>query len=484
MFGFVVVPRDRPRGDSLPWWLLVPLGAGFLRRPPRPTWPRTRAGRALSVTASAAVLLLFAVTLLADTFTPFKVLLSPKTSLLCAAVLYADLLDRAWRLWWQTSLSRRLLPVLPHAAVAVVFLWNVEQAYRPGTGFTSLILFGEQFRDRALPVLQRVPHEVVPGAGYDGQFYAQLALDPLLRSEEIMTAVDGAGYRGRRILLPWAAFALGLGRPGLVLQVYALLNAISWLILAWLLLRWLPPGTLRSTLAWTACVLSPGLLASARTSVPDGPSVLLLAVGVYAFEQNRPWLAGIVLGLSGLGRETNLLGGSILLSPRSRKIGRLVQSIPEAILLAAPLALWAAYLWHLHVTPGEVGPRNIAMPLSGYAGTWNATIRAARVNGFDGDVSAKLLTLVALTTQAVALLRRREWLDPWWRLGVSYLGLMVVLGEAVWEGYPGATPRVVLPMTVAFNVLLPRIAGFSFWPLWVLGNADMLYRAMSPSALL
>jgi hypothetical protein len=42
----------------------------------------------------------------------------------------------------------------------------------------------------------------------------------------------------------------------------------------------------------------------------------------------------------------------------------------------------------------------------------------------------------------------------------------------MWDGYPGAFVRVLLPTTVAFNVLLPA----SRWsgPLFVLGNLPVI----------
>ena len=45
---------------------------------------------------------------------------------------------------------------------------------------------------------------------------------------------------------------------------------------------------------------------------------------------------------------------------------------------------------------------------------------------------------------------------------------MMLLGPSVWQGYPGAATRVLLPMTVAFNILLLR--NRMFWPLFVAGN--------------
>lgn len=50
--------------------------------------------------------------------------------------------------------------------------------------------------------------------------------------------------------------------------------------------------------------------------------------------------------------------------------------------------------------------------------------------------------------------------------------LFIFLGPAVWGGYPGAAARVVLPMTLAFNVLVPR--GLRWWPILLLGNLSAL----------
>ena len=49
----------------------------------------------------------------------------------------------------------------------------------------------------------------------------------------------------------------------------------------------------------------------------------------------------------------------------------------------------------------------------------------------------------------------------------------MALGDAVWEGYPGAVSRVLLPMTLAFNVLLPR--GRKWWVLLLLGNLTVFF---------
>lgn len=471
---FVIVPRERPRDPPVAAGLLVLFAVAVVAARPRLDWPVSRIGRSLHRTAAGVVLLTFAVTLLLDTVSRYRILLSLETFLIFVAVLYAEPLARLWRPARPFIVSAlvRSAPYLPAAALVGMVLWSVGQYYRPETGFTSLILFGDQFEPTAIPALRAVPHAVEEGAGYDGQFYAQLALDPLLRSEAITTALDSTAYRGRRILLPWAAYLLGLGQPWFVLQACALLNLVCWLILAFLLWRWLPPGPVRPTLAWAACLLSDGLMTSIRQSLPDGVSVLLLALGVVAVEQNRRWVAAAILGMTGLARETNLIGGLVLAPDRStpRTLATLAL---QGLLVLTPLLLWIGYLWYMGLPPDAAGHRNFAAPFTGYIDKWFLTVRALEAGGWSSFARFSLLGLLSLTTQCLVLLWLRDWRNPWWRMGVAYAGLMAVLGPAVWEGDPGAVTRVIVPMTVAFNVLLPKLRWF--WPLWILGNASVLH---------
>ena len=471
---FVIVPRERQPDRGIPLWGLALFVIVVLLAQPKPDWPRTHAGRVAYRTAAGLVLLVFAATLLAQHFSSYKILLLPDTFILCVAVLYAEPL---WRLWKRAQphvfrLVPEVAPYLPHVAVASIVLWGVGQLYRPATGFTTLIVFGEDFKETELPALRDVPHHLEAGIGYDGQFYAQIALDPLLRSEAIITAIDNGGYRGRRILLPWAAYALGLGQPWYVLQVFALLNVICWLILGVLLLRWLPARSIHATLAWMAVMLGEGLLASMRFSLVDGPSALLLALAVRAVEDNRPGMATAILAASGLARETNLIG-SVVLVPERPTPRRWLTLIGRGLLVTVPLGLWTAYLWSLRFSTDLAGARNFDWPAVAYFEKWRVAVQAFELEGWTTYAKFSVFGLVGLTTQAVVLVCLRRWQSPWWRLGVAYVLLMVVIGPAVWEGHPGAIARVVIPMTVAFNVVLPRNRWFL--PLWILGNLGVCY---------
>jgi hypothetical protein len=91
--------------------------------------------------------------------------------------------------------------------------------------------------------------------------------------------------------------------------------------------------------------------------------------------------------------------------------------------------------------------------------------------GLDSPSRDALLALVGVTVQAGALAAWVDWRNRWWRVGAAFVAVMLTAHPVVWEGYPGAYTRVLLPMTLAFNLLLPGRRWF--WPLLVLGNLSV-----------
>ena len=119
------------------------------------------------------------------------------------------------------------------------------------------------------------------------------------------------------------------------------------------------------------------------------------------------------------------------------------------------------------------GRGNLAASFINLFDKWDVTLAELQEFGWTGTYARfSLLSLVSLTTQAVFLAWQREWSAPWGRIGVAYALLMVFLGPAVWAGDQVAANRVLLPMTVAFNVQLAHARGF--WPLVILGNLTVL----------
>jgi hypothetical protein len=146
----------------------------------------------------------------------------------------------------------------------------------------------------------------------------------------------------------------------------------------------------------------------------------------------------------------------------------------RAALAVAPLLLWGLHLWTRGLAPEDAGLRNFNVPLASYVTKWTVTVDDLARHGWGSYARFSLFTLVAVTTQAVFLAWVRDLRSAWWRLGAAYALFMLVLGDAVWEGHPAAVGRILLPMTIAFNVLLPRVRWAVFLPLLVLGNASVV----------
>ncbi len=374
--------------------------------------------------------------------------------------------------FFQPYASRALKPA--YVGTVVLFLWICAQFYLPGKGFTYLVKFGSKESARYVPALKTINHyEESDTNGYDAQYYAQIAMRPWLSNRALGAAVDSLPYRARRILFCWTAYGLALGDQARALHIYAVQNIASWLLLAWLLLRWFPATSWGNFFRWFGVLFSFGLCFSVRGSLVDGPSLLLIALGMSLAERGRTWWAAAVLGLAGLGKETNVLAGAAF-APADPRAGRgWPRAIGQGLLVIAPLAAWLLVLKLWLGSGGDAGARNFDWPFAAYLNKW---VEVAAVFKTDDAGSIGLwgvMILVALTAQWLFFILRPRWREPWWRVGVGYALLMVVLGDAVWEGYPGAAARVLLPMTLAFNILVPRARGW--WFVLLLGNLTVFF---------
>ncbi len=85
-----------------------------------------------------------------------------------------------------------------------------------------------------------------------------------------------------------------------------------------------------------------------------------------------------------------------------------------------------------------------------------------------------LLTPLCLIVQAFYLWRYPLRNSALWWSGIGFTGLLFIIGPEVWVGNMAA-PRVLLPMTVAFNVLLALHRPARFWLWFVAGNLGLLW---------
>jgi hypothetical protein len=198
----------------------------------------------------------------------------------------------------------------------------------------------------------------------------------------------------------------------------------------------------------------------------------LLAASIVAIEGGRVRRSAGLIGLAGLAKDINLFSSAVLLAPGSlQRYGRRDLFI-WGRMVAGPLALWMLFVAGRREFDSIGGGRNFGVPFAGYLENWSLTLAALRDEGWGSYYRLSLYAMIGLTTQTAALLVLRDWRNPWWRAGMGSVVLMAALGPAVWEGVPGAATRVLLPMTFAFNLVLPR--GRRVRPPWVLGNRRIL----------
>ena len=276
--------------------------------------------------------------------------------------------------------------------------------------------------------------------------------------------------------LPLSSFSwklLIMVAPAWIIEAYALQNVACWLLLAWMLARWIPPTSRRGLALWTACLFSHGLLWSVRFALLDGPSLLLTAGAVWAVEAGRPLLSAAVVGIAGLARETNVLVAAAQPLPRHRRDW--LRLAAAAAIAAMPLIVWEDYLRSIYRSTIAAGVDSLATPGVALAERWMQTLGALRSEGLLSAAWLPFGLLTSLIVQAAYVIVRRQYDAPWWRVAAAYVLLMAVLDRVLVDPNTGAITRVLLPLTVAFNILAASESRpWRFWIWFAAGNLHLL----------
>ena len=347
--------------------------------------------------------------------------------------------------------------VFTYLALAAWFVLRIAQFHDARTGFTPLEVFGDYFASQRIAPLSDLPlYTYRHSNGYDGQFYAQIAVagDPF--DPELRTALDAPAYRMRRILLPELAHLAGLGRPAAVLAAYALSNIVCWFILAWITARWwFRPTSSENLVRWVGTMFGAGMLVSTTRSLTDGPSLLVLAAGMRCLELNRRWLAAAVFGAGGLVRETSVLAAAAFAPPKHPARTTVVRDLLQGALCILPAVLWVGILAaHYRTTSGNQTGVGVLTFFKECRAIYS-TLRAR------GLVAAKddIYVVLALLVQLGFVLGRPRPTIAWWRVGAAFAVVPFFFGSAFWDDALDGVPRTILPLTLAFNVLAPTTRG-------------------------
>lgn len=206
--------------------------------------------------------------------------------------------------------------------------WDPAALAQPGTRYASLDPQGSE--------------------GYDGQFALYIALDP--DPARVAPHLDVPAYRYQRILYPLLAWALAVGQPQVVpwalLAVNLAAHALGTAAVAALLgLRGLPRGYALVFAAWA------GLVGGVGLHLNEPLAYALVAGGWLALDRRRPALAGVLLGLALLAKETTVTfwAAAALASLFEPRAGRARLAFGAG---GALFAVWQVWLWRQFGAPG------------------------------------------------------------------------------------------------------------------------------------
>jgi hypothetical protein len=368
---------------------------------------------------------------------------------------------------WSTVLFLILL-VSP-----VLFLaWS---SYEPGNGFLSMIYFGERFEPRQLPEVQAIAPPANSELGYDGQYYAQLSIDPSLQHPSIPRQVPGFFWRAKRIGLPVIAFSLGLGQPLYILHVYSVINIFFWRGLLVLLNNRFDLRRVKARFMVIAILWSSGTLISIERALLDLPALVFTLLPLLV---QTGWIwAALFVAYGILTKETSGLSAPAILWVHRSPYARLFRS---ALIIGGIPFSWYMYLLYIGAPPRETNTLS-SLPLQSL---WNKFYDAQlhlQTVIFIGlphplllsEAIFEVLGPASLAIQSIYYFFRFKMTDKFWWFGIGFTLLLPFLGNVIWEEQAGFT-RILLPLTVAFNLLVFRHEkGRAYVIWWLLGNLGM-----------
>jgi hypothetical protein len=352
------------------------------------------------------------------------------------------------------------------ACVAVILV-ILKGEYNAEYGFTGMLRYGEKFNAHAFDKAKQVHRKIFPGLGFDGQFYANLALDPTLTDRNYNAAMDLPQYRSRRIFIPLCAFLAGHGNPTLTVNGYAVCNFLFWIALCVLVFIKIRPTMLQEYACAIMIVFSSGVVGSALLALTDMPATVLLFAALMF-----PFLWPFFLSCAVLTRETTLFFTPVFLVMEILSKKKLLSIFLKTAFTFTPIILWYCYCIGRFPEPVFIekvyGLPFLAMlhRLGSIVHHWPATFYPYQLLYFS--------TAFSLTAQFAYFALRSRPKDPLWLIGAISAVSFALMGHISWMEFSWIL-RYSLPMTFAFNLLLTKEDPRNFVKWFVLGNIGCVY---------
>jgi hypothetical protein len=346
------------------------------------------------------------------------------------------------------------------SAYAVWTVWYLSG--RPAVGLAHV---GTRFVERGAPNerIDDLRDDAVGDAGYDGQFFLYMALDPLGAREHL----DDPAYRYTRILYPLAASALALGFAGAIPLTLLLVNLLAvaggtWALAVLLRRRGVSP--------WFAAAFAvyPGLWVAVSHDLSEPLAYALVACALLVLDAERcrrPLAGAAVLALAGLTREVTLvfavaLAIGVVAARRTSRAGGPWQTAAASLGLAVlPYVLWKVGLGIWLSSAGTPEATRLSpWPFGGLLAHW--PLNRLLVEQLYSVVLPSLVAALA----ALVHLRR----DPFALAAIclNVLVLVVLLPDPSYDDYK-ASGRITTGVLVAFLASLPLLVQRRASPAWI-----------------
>jgi hypothetical protein len=347
--NLVVLPSDA--GFShVPLAMGIFCAAGFLvlamvrGGSDRRGYPEIRRASSTGVVLAWTSLALLTAVLLSPYLTPYRIVLAPRTFVLCLLCVYGV---RAMHLMGRRPASWP--PVAIGLVAAAFFAAAMFQTRASYDGNYSGFLHLDRDVAAAAPFLQERPDVaaslITTDAGYDGQFMYLMAFDPFItrfadRPAAYRAFIDNPPYRYGRIGFSVMTRLASAARPELFPAAMMWLIVIAHFALGTVLARIASQhGRSRFAALWYLAI--PGFMSSLLSALPEALAAATLVVGVYNWPR-RPWLAAAAFAAALLVRETSIvLIVAVLLARGRQDWQRSVLVLVAAIL---PVCAWRVFV--------------------------------------------------------------------------------------------------------------------------------------------
>ena len=300
-------------------------------------------------------------------------------------------------------------------------------------------------------------------AGYDGQYYYRLALDPLTdRPIAHGIRLDLPAYRQQRILYPVLARVLARGQDELIPWTLIAVNFIALLALGWL--GGLYAIQLGVPAIWgLAFPLYIGFVTSLSRDLAEPVECALILGALLCVRRHRYWIAALLLSAAVLAKEPALLVAvGIALADLFTSRGRFSQRTRYvAALPVVVLAAWQFWLWRNWGTVGVIeGSANAGGPFSGITmalsgGLWH----------WHWPWGLALLVVVVTGVVCLFTLRGSRSTAAERAAAALYALLLISLSGNVW-GDNHAFVRAASEFSLLAAILL--LGSRAVWPRWIL----------------